>query len=236
MLYIILVIIAIIAIISVYNAKYNNPFKLIFLLGAKGSGKTTDLTRYMTEYHKKGYSVYTNVKSCILPYVTYIDVSDVGKYIARPKSMLALDEVGIIYDARRWKQFTDDQRDYYKYQRQYKNVVVMTSQVWDCDKKVRSLCDKFYLCKSYGPLSIAREFAMKDPFHTSDDVEDAVRFVPFSFRITWIPRYSRYFSSFDPPERPLLEESPLTVVPVPLDSKTQSRRRRRARKAAPSGS
>ncbi|MBO7677750.1 MAG: hypothetical protein J6S49_09615 [Erysipelotrichaceae bacterium] len=230
MLYIILVIVAIIAIITIYNAKYNNPFKLIFLLGAKGSGKTTLLTRYMTEYHKKGYSVYTNVKSCNLPYVTYIDVADVGKYIASPKSMLALDEVGIIYDARRWKQFTDEQRDYYKYQRQYKNVVVMTSQVWDCDKKVRSLCDKFYLCKSHGPISIAREFAMKDPFHTSDDVEDAVRFVPFSFRITWIPEYSKYFSSYDPPVRPLLEESPLTVVPLDHVGKSNKKRGRKPRR------
>ena len=206
-------ILVVIVSLIVYNNYWSSPFKLIFLLGGKGSGKTTLLMRYMIAYHKKGYAIYTNVRSCELPFATIINSEDVGAYVARPKSCICLDEVGIVYDARRWKQFRNEWSDYYRYQRQYKNVVVMTSQAWDCDKRVRSLCDKFYLCSSWGALSIAKEFTLGSPFAANENTEgDDIKFVPFSWKVTLIPKYAKYFSSFSPPDKPYLEEIALRSV------------------------
>lgn len=205
--------IAVMGVIAYFAIKWNNEYKLIFLFGKKGSGKTTLLIRYMTEYHKKGYSVYTNMKTCQLPYVQVIDVDKLGEYVAKPKSMIALDEVGTIYDARKFKSFKDEVRDYYKYQRQYKNVVIMTSQSWDVDKKIRDLTDKFYLCGKIGPISYARQIVrhitLTEPVGDSESrIADKLQFKPLSYKISWIPKWSKLYESFSPPERPFFVDPP----------------------------
>lgn len=223
--YIFLCIIAVIIGLVAYNAYWSSPFKLIFLLGAKGSGKTTLLMKYMIAYAKKGYAIYTNVKSCALPFATIIDENNVGDYVARPKSMIALDEVGIVYDARKWKQFKSSCSDYYRYQRQYKNVVVMTSQAWDCDKRVRSLCDKFYLVKSFGAVCCARQFTLGSPFAANETTEgEDIRWVPFGRSFCLIPRYAKYFSSFAPPPKPYLEDVALRSVSLEIIPRRSWRR------------
>lgn len=224
-LYILICIIAVIIGLAAYNAYWSSPFKLIFLLGEKGSGKTTLLMKYMIAYAKKGYAIYTNVKSCALPFATIIDEKDVGLYVARPKSLIALDEVGIVYDARKWKQFRSEWSDYYRYQRQYKNVVVQTSQAWDCDKRVRSLCDQFYLIKSFGAVGCARRFTLGSPFAANENTEgEDIRWVPFGRSFFLIPRYAKYFSSFSPPPRPLLEEVALRSVSLEIMPRRSWRR------------
>lgn len=200
-------------VIGYFSVKWNNPFKLIFLFGKKGSGKTTLLIRYMTEYRKKGYSVYTNMKTCKLPYVQVIDVDKLGEYVAKPKSLIALDEVGTIYDARKFKTFKDEVRDYYKYQRQYKNVVIMTSQSWDVDKKIRDLTDKFYLCGKIGPISyarqIVRQITLTEPMGDSESrIADQLKFKPLSYKLSWIPKWSKVYESFSPPDRPFFVDPP----------------------------
>ena len=39
--------------------KYNNPNKLIFIFGKKGSGKSTYMVSLMLQHLKKGWNVYT---------------------------------------------------------------------------------------------------------------------------------------------------------------------------------
>ncbi len=222
-----LVALSVMGVIGYFTVKWNNPFKLIFLFGKKGSGKTTLLIRYMTEYHQKGYSVYTNMKTCNLPYVQVIDVDQLGEYVAKPKSMIALDEVGTIYDARKFKQFRDETRDYFKYQRQYRNVVVMTSQSWDVDKKIRDLTDLFYLCGKIGPISyarqIVRQITLTEPMGDSESrIADQLKFKPLSWKLCWIPKWSKLYESFSPPDRPFFVDPP----EVPEEVKGLKRRRK----------
>lgn len=190
------------------GVKYRNPYKLIFLFGKKGSGKTTLLVRYMIEYHKKGYNVYTNMDGVNLPFVVKISVNDLETYAAAQKSCICLDEVGIDFDSRKFKTFKDGWRDYFKFQRQYKNVVIMTSQTWDVDKKVRDLTDKFFLCGKIGPISYAREIrrgiVLTMPTSEAESrIADSLDYKPGGLRLCWIPKYSKYYQSFNPPERPL---------------------------------
>lgn len=211
MRYILLLIVIIIIDLNKYFAHWNSAFELRFYLGHKGSGKSTCLVKEMMRYHKKGYRIYTNIESISFPWANIIKIEDLGDYVARPKSYVALDEVGIYYDARKWKQFKDSTRDYYKYQRQYKNIVSVNSQVWDVDKKIKSLCDVFYYCSKIGPFSIARQFKLGSIFTSSEDAaEDTVKWVPFGWIITYIPKYAKHFKSFNPPPRPWLDDAQST--------------------------
>lgn len=81
---------------------YLNPYKLIFLFGKKGSGKTTNLTKIALEHLKKGWKVYSTIE---IPGTTLFDVQDIGKRTFPEKSCILIDEVGMIWDNRDFKQF-----------------------------------------------------------------------------------------------------------------------------------
>ena len=209
---IIIIILGLISFFLYFTIKMANPFKLYFLFGKKGSGKSTLLVKYMMQYHKKGYCIYTNMRECTLPYVVHIKTSDVGEYVGIPKSCVILDEVGTDFDARKFKQFREEVRDYFIFQRQYKNVVIMASQSWNVDKKIRDLTDKMFLCGKIGPISYARpirrNITLTEPMGDSESrIADQLVFAP-GVTLTWIPKYAKHFSSFSPPKRPFFVGSP----------------------------
>ena len=155
---------------------YTNPYKLIMIFGKKGSGKSTILTKYAIQYLKKGWTVYSTEH---IPGVYYIPPGYIGKFMLkdynytpidlddyrglkrlllklrlkffphRPKILLLIDEVGMIYDNRHFKNFNDSVRDFFKLQRHYYVKCVMFSQTFDVDKKLRDLTDCMYLVKNF---------------------------------------------------------------------------------------
>lgn len=122
-----------------------NPFKLTFLLGDKGVGKSTLMAKLMLKYQKRGWLIYTDMADCNIPGVRIFTSKDLGKFIPPPYSAVFLDEVGCSLDNRRWEDFTTEQRDYWKFLRKYKNVAFMNSQALDIDVKVRSVIDSILL-------------------------------------------------------------------------------------------
>lgn len=213
MLLYVVIILLVFVLLCLYMRKWANPYLCVMVFGKKGSGKTTLLVRRMIEYHKKRYSIYTTIPEVTLPYVIHIKHEDIGEYVGKPNSALFLDEAGTYFDARKFKTFRDSTSDYFRFQRQYKNVVYLASQSFDVDKRIRSLVDKFYLCGKIGPVSYAREIQRKvvltEPFgDTESRIADQLKFVPFGIVLTWIPRYARLFASFHPPERPFFVEPP----------------------------
>lgn len=206
----------------VYVIIYRNKFQLIFIFGKKGSGKSSLLVKMMYKYGKKGFTIYTNMGDCIYPGARIIKIEEIGQFIPLPYSILCLDEVGIDYDARKFKQFKDDTRDFYKYQRHHKILCFMASQTWDVDKKVRDLVDKFYLCLGAGPISIARKIVRKVVLteSTGDQesrISDNLKFTfPTSWIYTWLPNWQKFFNSFVAPEKPFIRyrinDSPYGII------------------------
>lgn len=196
--------------LSLYMRKWTNKFKLVFLFGKKGSGKSSLLVKYMYKYAKKGFTIYTNMIDCNFPSARIIRIEDIGDFVPEPYSFVALDEIGIPYDARKFKSFKDSTRDFYKLQRHYKVVVYMNSQNWDVDKKVRDLTDEFYCISALGPLSIGKRIKRKIVLTeaTSEGesrIADNLKFTfPTSWSFTWLPRWHKYFDSFTAPERPFI--------------------------------
>lgn len=113
---------------------YKNPFKLIMIFGKKGSGKNTLLTKWAIKYNRLGYTVYSDSEI----FNTYkLDTNWIGKYDFPRNSVLLIQEAGITWDNRNFKSFPTEVRDFFKLQRHKGVIVVLASQSFDVDKKLR---------------------------------------------------------------------------------------------------
>lgn len=194
-----------------FAIKYNNPHKYFFLFGKKGSGKTCFMTSEMIKYINKGWVCYTDA-SVNIPLVRHIDnANELFKiYTPEPHSCIFLDEIGTYWHARDFKKFDSRIREWFKYQRKYKVRVYANSQVWDIDKSLRDLNDRLYLVDNIGNyLSVLKPIFRKFTVATNSDGEskitDALEIGSlFKWKFYFMPKYFKYFTSFDAPERPLM--------------------------------
>lgn len=211
-----------------YSRKFMNPYRLYMVFGRKGSGKTTYLVKLAVRFHRQGRMIFSNVD---IPYSTKIDINSLGKFVPPPESVLLIDEVGMIWDNRHFKNFRDDVRDYFKLQRHYRNIVYLFSQTFDIDLKLRNLTDAMYLCTSPIPVlsivrRIKRTIVLVQPVAEAEGrIADSLEFVPFwmnlfgagALQFTFIPFYAKYFDSHDVPSLP--QYSPCPFIPVVNDSR-----------------
>lgn len=182
------------------------------IFGKKGSGKSSYLVKLAIKYHKRGFHIYSNILDCTLPYVIKFDPYKLGKFVPLPNSVLLIDEAGTVYDNRKFKSFSDEARDFFKLQRHYKCIVYLASQSYDVDKKLRDLTDDMLLCTGFLPW-----LALRRPIKRTITLTEASSFGEsriadnlkfrwlFSWRFTFLPRYSPYFNSFKVPELPYFE-------------------------------
>ncbi len=203
--------------------KYCNPYKLFMVFGKKGSGKTTLMCKMALKYRKKGWHVYSNVH---IPGTYHFDTVDIGVAHFPENSILLIDEVGLVWDNRNFKSFPEHVKVYFKYQRQYKHIVYLFSQSFDVDKKIRDLTDHLYIIHNFlNCFSVARRItktvavvhADKSASGESKIVDDynidSLLLAPFgSVRFTYIPKYVKYFNSYNPP---LLPEKEFEYMPFP---------------------
>ena len=188
-----------------YTTKnYINPYKLIMVFGKKGSGKTTYLTKQAIKAINKGTKVYSTVA---IPGTEFFKVEDIGYYTFEPNSLVLIDEVGMIYDNRDFKNFKSEVRDFFKLQRQYKLKVILFSQTFDTDLKLRNLTDEMYLLKSFCRVfSICRRITkvitightIEGNGNLIDDYQFASILSKNAISFTFIPRYVKFFNSYDP--------------------------------------
>lgn len=208
--------------------KYKNPYKLIMVFGKKGSGKTTFLTKTAYKYIRKGRPVYSTV---YVPGAYLFDVNEIGKKTFPRESVIFIDEVGMIWDNRNFKNFRTDVRDYFKLQRHYGHTIYLFSQTFDIDIKLRNLTDSMYLVRCHmGWLSVAkkikRDIMLVQPTGESEArIADSLEFEPFWFSFfgaktrvfTYIPRWCRLFDSY---EAPVLDPMPAVYIPIPDNLKS----------------
>lgn len=186
--------------------KYLNPYKLYLIFGKKGSGKSTLLTKLAVQARKSGKTVYTTE---YIPDTYQISIDDIGIYDFEKGSVLLVDEVGMKWDNRKYKEFKDFHRDFFKLQRHYNLTVYLFSQTFDVDKKIRDLTDNMYLCKRFMRVfSIARKIDRTVVLNNStaeapSSIDENLTFVPIflpgAVKVTYIPKYTKYFDSFNVP-------------------------------------
>lgn len=210
----------------VQSYRYRNPYKLIMVFGKKGSGKTTLLTKLALKHLKKGWYVYTTVP---VPGCRLFNVDEIGKSVFPDKSVVFIDEVGMIWDNRNFKNFRFDVRDYFKLQRHYCNKVYLFSQSFDVDKKLRDLTDCMYLCTCHlGFISVAkrirRTIILTDTIGDSESrIADQLEFVSFLWTLlgaqsrifTYIPHWTPYFDSHDKPITAYVNYNDIPLITLP---------------------
>lgn len=216
--------------------KFLNPFKLTMVVGKKGSGKTTLMVRTAYEYLAKGWTVFCTER---LDGCVHIDYKDIGYKQIPPWSLLLIDEVGMIWDSRNFSKFPEPVRDWFKLQRHYKVKVMMFSQSFDVDKKLRDLTDEMFLVTNqFRVFSWAKRIIRKivlvkpapdAPAHIDEELAyDSLLAWPFGSRIlTYIPKWAPYFDSHNCPE---LEEKDWEVEPeLKIPKSLQKVRKRQTR-------
>ena len=195
-----------------YNSrKYANPYKLTFIFGKKGAGKSCYMVKQMLRYQRKGWTIYTDMKDIRIPNVRIIDSKDLAEFRPAEGSAIFLDEVGITMDNRNFKSFPPGLRDFFKYVRKMKCVVFMNSQAYDVDKKVRDTTDRMIL-----QIAVANVISISRPIWRSvtltestaqadSRIADNLKFCPFwNWQIFWMPNYFKYFDSLEMPKRSLI--------------------------------
>lgn len=200
------------AVYSFFSYKYRNPFKYIFIFGKKGSGKSCFMVHEMMKLINKGWTIYTDMPVKI-PNVRLIsDPNELfKKYTPEPRSAVFLDEIGLVWHSRNFKNFDANIREWFKLQRKYKCLVYCNSQVWDIDKGLRDLNDKLILQENIGNfLSISKPIIRKTGLveataEGESRIADNLRFASiFQWKFYYMPKYFKYFDSFEAPYRPLM--------------------------------
>jgi len=207
-----------------FSIKYNNPNKFIFIWGKKGSGKSCFMVHEMVRYMKKGWTIYTDM-NVNLPNIRLItDTNNMFKdYTPDKHSVIFLDEIGVTWHARDFKQFDKKIREWFKFQRKYKCRVYANSQDFDIDKGLRSLTDSMILQSNIGNfISISRPIIRKvgftDATFTGESkLVDQLQFAPpWNYKFYFMPKYFNAFNSYDAPYRPPM---PYDVTKNPLTYK-----------------
>lgn len=207
--YVFIFLIALVVLFVFLCIKYNNPFRLWFIFGKKGAGKTCLMVNMMIKYLRKGWNVYTDIQDILIPGVRVINPRDLESFRPAYHSLLCLDEAGLLYDNRKFKSFADGLNEFYKFQRKYKVFVVMNSQSFDIDLKIRSLVDKMILQQNIGNIisvsrPIRRSVTLTEPDSGHESrIADKLSFTNiFTWKFYYMPNYFKYFDSFSAPERP----------------------------------
>lgn len=210
MCYIFLFLLFLFVIFTILSIKYKNPYKLIFIFGKKGAGKSCFMVNQLLKYKKRGWICYTDMPVSI-PGVRIISANDLKNHFPDEKSALFLDEVGLTWDNRGFKTFDKGFTEFFKLQRKCKCVVYMNSQSFDIDKKIRDVTDSMILQSNIGNvISVSRPILRKVRLveATGDSesrIADNLKFDSiFRWKLYYMPRYFKYFQSFAKPERPSL--------------------------------
>lgn len=191
--------------------KFLNPFKFVMVVGKKGSGKTTWGVKLAYQYMKKGYKVYSNID---IPGVYSFNPLHIGKYTFPPYSVVIIDEINRYWDNRNWKNTLIETLEWFRYERQYKVKVYGLSQTYDIDPKLRRLADDLYLAKNVARVFCWYKRVLKWPDLKQAEGEgearivdmvkfDSILMAPFGSRkLVYIPRWTKYFKSYNPPPLP----------------------------------
>lgn len=202
--------------------KCRNPYKLVMIIGKKGAGKTTDIQKRTFEALSKGWDVYS---TCAVSGAKLIDANRLAISSLPPNSLILIDEAGIIWNNREFKGFNADIRKYFKLQRHAKHKIVLYSQAWDVDVTLRRLCDELWLMKNvFGCFSISRRIlrtislVSAEKMQGEGQIVDDLRYDSLLFfwcgsiRVTFVPKYMKYFNSFEMEQLPPMSYS---QIPIP---------------------
>lgn len=194
--------------------------KLYF--GSPGCGKSTLACRMM--FYSDSSYVFSNFDTSLS---CPIDSSYIGQFAFPDYSELYIDEAGIDYNNRNYKNLPQNAIEYFKLHRHFKNDIILFSQSWeDTDITLRRLTDELWYMKKKGPFTVCRKLRKVVRVNKeTEQIIDGYRFAGVlwsilppplhekTFQIFFRKPYFKFFDSYSKPSkfRPL----PPTVLKKP---------------------
>ena len=182
-------------------------------IGGPGSGKSSTAQYIVMENAKKGLPTWSNFS---LTGAYKLDANDLGKYDfcildkfgnRKYGGTLLLDEAGIDFNSRYWKEMSKDVIEFLKLHRHYCLDVYFFSQGVDMDITIRRLAQLFY--KLDKPWYLLGKYTTLIPVHTTLVIENGKWELHYEadtsiFSRHFIPIFKtwKYFDSFEVPELP----------------------------------
>lgn len=189
------------------TAKFNSPYTLDVIFGKKGCGKSTTLNKLAYKYYSKGWNVFCDLNDSMQSFVTQIDASQLWKYKLPPNSVVFVGEANLHWDNRDFKDFPKPLQKYFRKQRHKRVKIILFSQTYDTDKKIRDLADRLYIATKKLKLWTCCTPYVKTPCivpareakDTAKLTDDFVKLPFFMFQgiTTFIPRWVNSFDSFE---------------------------------------
>lgn len=179
-------------------------------IASKGAGKSTQIAKNLVRYNGKFGPAYVNSSDINIKGVRVYDTYDLGKYRIN-SAYVIVDEVSLFYDNRQYqnKDYQRDSKQFIQWLRGIRHEklkIDLFTQSYDCDKKIRTMCDNIYIGYKFFRVftvwrKLRKEIAIKEDGITAESqITDKLTFVswfvPGSLKITYIPKYIQYFDSF----------------------------------------
>lgn len=215
-----------------------NEGNCVLIFANIGAGKTTLLARYAKrelKRIKKGKSKYQGVIANT-PIAGCYYVSDIRTFIreTRPeKSLLLIDEAGIVWNNRKMK-ISDDEIEYVKLIRHRHSKLVAISQSYDdVDITIRRLYTSMFLLNKILGITLIRP--IKKYVTIDKETEQIIDGYKFKFIFSWGYIFRRpYYKTFDsfwlPEGKESKSYSDYTIIPYPekkKKTKTEQNERRK---------
>lgn len=186
------------------TARYVSPYTLDVYFGRKGCGKSTMLQKLAYKYHKRGWAIYANDGDSFISFVNYIDASHLWKFYFPANSVIFIDEVNLLWDNRDFKTFPKELQKFLRLQRHKRVKIIMFSQTYDCDKKIRDLADMLFIQNKFLRIfTVARAYVKSPVVLTSLETGSEGRisddFKPLKiwhWHSAYIPKWVKKFDSF----------------------------------------
>lgn len=168
---------------------------------------------------------------------TVINPKNLWRYQFPRGSVVLIDEIGVLFQNRRYKEFDERLVAHFKRYRHDHVTYVVASQSMDTDIVIRRITSEYWLLsKKFRIFTIAKRLVLTprkfqgspgNPSTIEDDmVEDPkmLRFVTKGIRICFIPRWTKMFDSYEIPEaQRKLRDIDYTSLPVPYPYRQKKR-------------
>lgn len=187
------------------TVKYLSPYTLDIYFGRKGCGKSSTLQHLADKYNKRGWKCFCDIGNTFQSFVTEIDCDVIYQYKLPHNSVVFIDEINLKWDNREFKKFDKRLQKYFRKQRHKKVKVIMFSQTYDCDLKIRNLADRLILLnKRFRVFSIGTPYVKSPVVLTSLETQNEGRisddFIKLPFwqkEFTFIPKWVNTYNSFE---------------------------------------
>lgn len=194
-------------VLNLVLAKKNTVYGITFIAGEIGAGKSTLAVKIARKHMKKGWRVYSTdyIKGAYK-----LDVNDLKTLMARPKSLLVIDEASLKMNSREFAKISLSLIEYFKLIRHCKNKAILISQTFgDTDKQIRDLSTHVFFVRKLINGIISLPVKVKSGLGIGQDGQPTMMYKIGHFGVPILLfRYRKYFNSFDDFHREYIDDVP----------------------------